>query len=144
MTNSGFEYVIDRSAYCFFVKHYGVFDRQVVLDGNKVNAGDEDYAWDLNRLIDIRNCSIELTSDEVRDLSRNVTSRLEGKGTYRGAYLVDNSLAHGLARIFNALVENNVSEYRIFHAGDKTLASDLRDWLDLDHEYAFPDFLTLN
>ena len=107
-------------------------------------AGDEDYAWDLNRLIDIRNCSIELTSDEVRDLSRNVTSRLEGKGTYRGAYLVDNSLAHGLARIFNALIENNVSEYRIFHAGDKTLTSDLQDWLDLGHEYAFPDFLTLN
>ncbi len=144
MTNSGFEYSIDRSAYCFFVRHYGIFDRQVVLDGNKVVSADEDYAWDLNRLIDIRNCSIDLTGDEVRDLSRNVTSRLKGQGHYRGAYLIDNSLAHGLARIFNALLESDINEYRIFHADDKALASELRTWLDLGSEYIFPDFLILN
>ncbi len=141
MTNSGLDFFIDKAVRCFFVKHYGVFDREIALRGNQSVVQHPDFKRDLNRVIDVRRCTIDLSNDDVRDLSRNVARLTPADGQYRGAYLVDSSLAFGLARVFNSFADNSAGEYKIFKDDQDHLIADLKNWLNLDEGYSLPNFM---
>ncbi|WP_169545604.1 hypothetical protein [Sneathiella aquimaris] len=143
MTNSGFEYSIVKEAKCFFVKHYGVLTKEILINGNKAVADDCAYRGDLNRLIDVSGCSLELSSDDIRLLSSKKLTTQYSDLSFRGAYLVDTTLAHGLARMFNSRMPNGNSEYQIFDINLIKTPQVVLDWLSLSDIDVVPTFISL-
>ncbi len=141
--NSTFEYLIDPDINCFFLRHYGVFDLDIIIKGNKALEADKNFRWDLNRLVDVTNCELKLTSDDIRLLSDHISSRTQTGSCYKGGYIVDSSLAHGIARIFESFVHSPSNSYQIFHSDKETVQEDLREWLSLEKSYQFPQFMSM-
>ncbi len=141
MKNSGFDYLIDPSTHCFFIKHYGVFNLEIVGEGNKALMSHKDYKWDLNRLVDLTKCELDLTTDDVRTLSNAVTARNSADSQYRGAYIVNSALAHGMLRIFETLVQSPVNDYQIYNSDTPKLENQVKTWLGLSDTYLLPDFI---
>jgi|GEM_PF-1807335 len=141
LKNSGFEFQIDASVNCFFIKHYGTVTFDTILEGNKALAGHEDFQWDLNRLIDMTECSTDISSEDIRELTKTVTARETPSGHYRGAYLIDNALGHGIVRIFEALVNSSANSYQIIDNRNSDAKEKALSWLGLEEKYKFPDFM---
>jgi len=142
--NSGFEFKIDPAAHCFFVRHKGVLDKEIIIEGNAALAKHADYDGSMNRLINVSDCHIDLTVSQVRDLSALVERRSDLKTSFKGAYLVSDKLGFGLARVFDAITTIPNGQYRVFKHSNETLTKDLKDWLDLDQDFDFPEFLNIS
>ena len=138
--HSSFEFFVDPGVGCFFIKYYGVFNLEILFEGIKSLENHKDYRWDLNRLVDITNCKLELSSDEIRTLSEKITSGEKNDGSYRRAFFVDNSLIHGLVRIFESLNSNPSNDYQIFYLHSDNVGEEIKHWLSLGNEYSFPKF----
>ena len=144
MRNSDFEFEIDPAVHCFFVKHRGVLDKEIIIAGNTTLAKHADYDGSMNRLINVSDCHIDLTASDIRELSELVESRSNLKVPFKGAYVVGDKLGFGLARIFEAITAIPSGQYRIFNQGREDLSLDLKDWLELDQDFTFPDFLNIS
>ncbi|MBL4908238.1 MAG: hypothetical protein JKX94_12355 [Sneathiella sp.] len=138
--HSSFEFFIDPGVDCFFIKYFGVFNLEILLEGFKALESHKDYRWDLNRLVDITNCTLDLSSDEIRTLSEKISSGEKSDGSFRRAFFVDNSLIHGLVRIFESLNSNPSNDYQIFYLQTENIGEEIRLWLSLDKAHSFPKF----
>lgn len=143
MRNSSFEFKIDTTAHCFFVKHQGVLDKEIIIEGNAALAKHADYDGSMNRLINVSDCHIDLTVSHVRELSALVERRSDFKTSFKGAYVVSDKLGFGLARVFDAITTIPNGQYRVFNRAHETLNQDLKDWLDLEQGFDFPEFLNI-
>ncbi len=143
MKNSSYQFIIDPAAHCFFIKHFGVFDLDIVSEGNKALEQHIDFKWNLNRLIDITGCTVALSNDEVRLMSERIIARETEGAPYKGLFLVDSPVAHGLVRVFGSIVSRPSNTYQILNVDAAKTDFDPRRWMRLDKEYVFPDFLSL-
>jgi hypothetical protein len=141
--NSGFEYSIVNEAKCFFVKHYGVLTKEILMNGNKAVAEDSAYRRGLNRLIDVSGCSLDLSPDDIRFLAAKKLTIQHSDVSFRGAYLVDTTLAHGVARMFNSHTGKDNSEYKIFDINVIKNSQAVLDWLHLPEIDMVPPFISL-
>ncbi len=142
MKNSSYKFFIDPAANCFCMKFYGVLDLDIVNDGSRALGQHHDYQCDFNRLVDVTNCEIALTSEDLRLISERFLMRETEKKTYKVLFLVDSLLAHGLARIFGSMVSRPTEFFQILNIEEANSRVDIRNWLELNDEYIFPEFLT--
>ncbi len=141
--NSGFDYSIDLSINCLFVKHYGVFGLEATVARAEAIAADESYRPGLNRVIDGTGCIFDMDATELRKISDHIALDEYNRGVYREANLVDNPLAHGLVRILHSTASSPFVEFQIFDTRSETVNQDLRRWLEIDADHDLPNFIDL-
>jgi hypothetical protein len=83
------------------------------------------YAPDMPGIIDMRNATAGLSSDELRQIAEVVKNSPKVVAHTRRALLVGSSLMYGLYRMFATFVSDGTTEYRVF--SDEQLA---RAWVE--------------
>ncbi|MEH6402501.1 MAG: hypothetical protein V7750_03955 [Sneathiella sp.] len=129
---------------CFFVKHYGAVTFDILAAANKILTAHENFRWDLNRLIDMTECSTNISTEDIRKLSKIVAARDVPTGQYRGAYVVGNALDHGIIRIFNAMVSSAANDYQIFDIRTPGAKEKALSWLELGENYKLPEVMNFS
>jgi hypothetical protein len=142
--NSSYQFVIDRNIQCVFVKHYGLLDLDILLDGNKAVLSHADYDRNLNRVVDISDCDLGLTSEDLRFMVKLFQKQETQRGAYLEAFLVRDMLSHGMARIFSSMIQKQGIECQIFNVNDSNALAAMKQWLQIDPVYIFPDFLVFH
>ncbi|MCG8492515.1 MAG: hypothetical protein MI743_12925 [Sneathiellales bacterium] len=141
MKNSGFDYEINLDANCIFVRHYGIFDlNQVIERGNRV-AKHPDFRKSLNRIIDITTCEVDFSADEIRAVWSRINKEIDQRGSYKEVLLVSSPLAHGLGRMFDSLSPVAEVQIRVYNTKEHDCFKNLRKWLGLVPDIRFPDFM---
>ncbi len=87
----------------------------------------------LDRLWDQRDCRIELSTEEVRWLADAWRAAEAVHGRRRVAYLVEDPVAWGLNRMFEALRDSTAASFGLFRSFPEA-----RDWLGLPADFADP------
>jgi hypothetical protein len=87
-------------------------------------ASDPNYQPEMTGIVDMRNATVELTADELRQLAGELRNRPKVVARARRALLVGSDLAFGIYRMFATLAMDGSTDYRVFR--DEQAA---RDWL---------------
>lgn len=143
MKNSGFDFEIDVSVNCIFIKHFGLFELDTILKRGEACANDPLYGKNLNRLVDVTGCDEMLSAEDLRSISVLVESQSSDRGSYKEALFVDTMLSHGVARMFDSLKRNMSVEYQIFHNDTQNVQAELKAWLGIPEDYKFPNIMSI-
>jgi hypothetical protein len=87
-------------------------------------ASEPNYSPDMPGIVDMRNATVRLTTDEIRQLAEELRKRPLVVARTRRALLVGSELAFGIYRMFATLALGGWTDYRVFR--DEQAA---RDWL---------------
>jgi hypothetical protein len=83
-------------------------------------ADEPGYAPDMPGIVDMRNATAGLTSDELRQIAETVKNSPKAVNGARRALLVSSDLMYGLYRMFAAFASDGTTEFRVFR--DEKLA----------------------
>jgi hypothetical protein len=83
------------------------------------------YSPDMPGIVDMRNATAQLTTDELRQITDALKQSPRVVSRTRRALLVGSDMAEGLYRLFATLAADGRTEYRVFR--DEGMA---RDWVD--------------
>ena len=128
-----FRIYVDRAANCAFIRHVDVISLQILMARANALHNHPDFHNNMNKLIDMRGCRIDITADEVRIYS-NQSIGLGAKGiAYKAAILVNSDIAHGMSRMFMSFFNNANIQGKIFNSPENALA-----WLGLGADFNLP------
>ncbi len=143
MTRGRYEFYVDPVEMCIFIKHFGVLDKQSILDRREAVEASELFTKNQNRIIDYSGCELNLSSDDLRDVAKSLEPSVDPENSFRAALIIDSVLAHGLGRVFSSVVSPLNIDNQIFNRNDNNFEVDLREWLSLPKNYDFPGFLQI-
>lgn len=141
MKNSNFEFQIDLSVNCIFIKHHGHYNFEINVARGKAVSKHENYRPGLNRLVVATDCEPDLKMEDIRRLSELIKRESSARGNYREAIYLNTMLGHGIARMFDSLKKHDGAEYQIFHKDSENVMNRIKDWLGLQSDFELPSFL---
>ena len=144
MTEKQYEYVIDQDANCIFIRHYGPITRDSVIARGETVAVDQKYRENLNQLIDVRGCEIDLSSEDMGFIASLMRNSETKSGSYTEILLVDSMLAHGVVRMMMSFVGQKNISYMILHTTDPDVEQKMYASLGLPKDYPLPEFIKLD
>lgn len=142
--NLDFEFLIDLSVNCIFIKHFGLYDFETNIARGKAVSEHEDFRPGLNRLVVALDCESVMTLDDIRRIIDLIKKDSSKRGNYREAIYVDNMLGFGLSRMFDSMKQHKGAEYRIFHNDSDNSLPLIKDWLSLEPDFEIPSFLNVS
>ena len=127
-------YTIDLEHGCIFIKWSGNVTAHDAIAFNLELVQDPDYRSELNRLIDLRGASVEASADEIEDLARVATVKVDAaEGHRKMAALVGHDLEYGLVRMLHSMADQTRADMRPFRRLDEALV-----WLGLSETLGDP------
>ncbi len=144
MNKTTYDYLIDQDANCIFIKHYGPITKESVVARGEGVAVDCNYRENLNRLIDVRGCDVNLGPDDMSFIASMMRKSEAKHGSYTEILLVDSLLAHGVVRMMMSFVGQKDISYMILHTTDPDIEQKLYASLGLPNGYPLPDIIQLS
>lgn len=143
LANRRYQFHIDLKEKFVFIKHFGVLDKQIILDRRAAVEASDLFTKDLNRIYDFSGCEIHISSDDLRAVAKSLEPSVDPENTYRAALIIDSDLAHGLGRMFGSAVSTLNIDNQIFNRNSENFEINLKGWLRLPINYGFPEFLRI-
>lgn len=143
MKTDSYEYVIDPDVNCIFIRHFGDVTQDIVVERGEGVAKEPTYRPNLNRLIDLRGCNINLSRDALAHIASMMQKVTLTRGSYTEVLIVDSLLAHGVVRMLLSLMDEKQVSYIILHSTDAELESKIRASLGLPCEFDIPSFISM-
>lgn len=119
------ERVIDRDRHFIHTTITGGITLPEIREDMVRLAADPHYSPDMPGIVDMRNAKVNLSSDEIRQLTDALKQSPRVVSHTRRALLVGSELAFGIYRIFAAMAAEGRTDYRVFREEQAA-----RDWLD--------------
>jgi hypothetical protein len=119
------ERVIDQERYFIHTTITGEITLPEIREDMVRLAADPHYSPDMPGIVDMRNAKVNLSSNEIRQLTDSLKQSPRVVSNTRRALLVGSDLAFGIYRMFVAMAENGRTDYRVFREEQAA-----RDWLD--------------
>ena len=143
MQQSNFKYYLDIPNECLFVRCYGVITKPSLFECVTTCRAAPDYHNDFSVLTDYSNCDFQATSSDLRELAAFMKNEWPTTKQIKAAIIVDNKLAHGLMRMYEAYSDSRAKDAKLFAFDHPNLSSEIRQYFNLPPDYNFPDFLDL-
>lgn len=143
MKTDNYEYFIDPDVNCIFIRHKGKVTQEVVVQRGERVSLEPNYRPNLNRLIDLRGCEIDLSREALVHIASMMQKATVSRGTYTEVLIVDSLLAHGVVRMLLSLMDEKQVSYIILHASDKDLELKVRASLGIPREYQIPELISM-
>ncbi|PHR00096.1 MAG: hypothetical protein COB29_16260 [Sulfitobacter sp.] len=143
MITDNFRYYIDTSAKCIFTKYSNVLTFHSFADRTGKAETHPDFDPDFHSIVDISDCDVRLSSDEIREMAKIAGKIYENQTLGKDAFIVNSVIGHGLTRMFTSSIPNYQARSQIFDISTGSVAQDLKAWLDLPDDYVFPTFMKM-
>jgi len=99
------------------------------------------YRSGFNSLVDVRDCMIEITSEELVKAANVVRNRVRVRGKAKEIIIVNDLISFGISREYLSQIDIDDVERKIFSSKDRFQIESVKSWLDLESTYCFPEFL---
>lgn len=93
------------------------------------------------RIVDVCQCATVLNGEDLRQISQNVKTHLNGSEPLKWAFIVNDMVNHGQVRMFESINSKGEKDMQIFNPQKPEMLNDLRKWLCLDADFVFPQFI---
>ena len=101
-----------------------------------------DFQANISRVLDVSDCEIEISTDDIRSLIENISRDIDKRGSYKEAIVVNSQLAHGMVRIYESVKPFSQIEVQVFNGDNPNVWAEVRSWLGLAPDIRLPEFLT--
>lgn len=117
--------IIDQDRHAVYTTVTGEITLEEIRADMVQLAAEPLYSPDMPGIVDMRNATVRLTNDELRQITDALKKSPRVVSRTRRALLVGSDAVEGLYRLFATLAADGRTEYRVFR--DENLA---RDWID--------------
>lgn len=124
-----------------FVKHYDEINLANVKRRSQAVREHPFSVAGMNRLIDCRDCTIDLSPKELQDIAELISGQRTERGYYTEILLVSGMLSRGFSRMLVAMIDQLDIRYEVLWDNDPELEEKVCNLLGLDAEFSFPEFL---
>jgi len=143
MKSDRYQYLIDTDVNCIFIRHTGLVNQDIIIQRGEEVSRATTYRPNLNRLIDLRGCDIDLNRDALMHVVNMMQKASISRGSYTELLLVDSLLAHGVVRMLLSLMDDREVSYTIMHASDPELEVKIRISLGFPRDFRIPSFISM-
>ncbi len=129
-------YLIDPKLRCIFVRYWDRVDAKELGQVRREIEADPDFGPGMNRVWDERDCTIDISHEDLARLAGIWAQSSANHGPRKLAYLVKDDLSWGFNRVFEAYRNNPELTYKLFRDYDEAKA-----WLGLPGHLPDPRIL---
>ncbi len=104
---------------------------------------DHRYHNNFNVLTDLTDCELSIAPAELRTLADFMNKNWPTGDTVKAALILDNDLAHGLARMYDVYSKNRAKDPTFFHDNQPNLHLEIQTYFELPEDYQLPDFIAV-
>ncbi len=124
-----------------FVKHFNEISLSSIMERAKAISEHPDNGPNLARIVDCRDISIALSTEDIQTISDWIISQREARGRYTEVLIVSGLLSQGFSRMLLALLEGLDIRYEILQDEDPNLVNKIKEIMELPSDCEFPEFL---
>lgn len=130
---SGIQIYVDAAHNFASVKHTDLVNMKSVMERTNMLLSDPDFHDGMNRLLDMRNCKLDIAASEVRVFSNHLKQNVVNDSGYRLAVVVNGDHAYAISRMFLSFYNQNNLQNKFFSNVDDALK-----WLNFPADYKLP------
>ncbi|MEH6495440.1 MAG: hypothetical protein V7740_06830 [Pseudomonas marincola] len=139
--DNSYELQFDLDVNCFFIKHLGNFDFDALMARSAAIFKHPSFMPHINSVIDFRDCTLNLSPDELTQGAHTIRERAASRDTAREIIFVKDQFSYGVTREYVARIDTGMLERRILSTKMGIDCSEVKQFLGIDESYSFPEFL---
>jgi hypothetical protein len=125
---------LDKKAGVVFIRHYEIVDGKGLLSSAQELNALAGLKPGFGSLVDFRGCrEFNLSADDMRALDDYVNKELTWRGVFPLAIIAPSKLMHGMARLYESLLDTYTPNTSIFEEVGPAL-----EWVGLSADYILP------
>ena len=131
----------DLNVNCYFIKHVGELNYDSLMSRSAAIYQHPLFVPHINSIIDFRDCTLNLSSEDLKRGAETIRKRILTRGTAKELLFVRDQFSYGVTREYLARIDTGSLERKIYTAGSGFGGHDVKQFLNIEDSYKFPDFL---